>query len=131
MNHVGDHHQLGTALQKQGDLEGAITEYRTVLRLDSDHLDAHYNLGIQLKTCRSLSFSHPNVLKRVWELPISGTKTVIRIPCPRGSVGREHGRVDHSMTSDDRCNVMTRYDARNPAGQMNRGSYDLSFQLMR
>jgi Tfp pilus assembly protein PilF len=71
MNHVGDHHQLGTALQKQGDLKGATTEYRIVLRLDSDHVDAHYNLGIQLKTCLSLSFSHPNVLKRVWELPIS------------------------------------------------------------
>jgi tetratricopeptide (TPR) repeat protein len=43
------HNYLGTALEKQGDLEGAIAEYRTALLYNSNLLSAHYDLGKALQ----------------------------------------------------------------------------------
>jgi hypothetical protein len=37
-SHVGDHYYLATELLKKGDLEGAIAEYRTDLRLNLNQL---------------------------------------------------------------------------------------------
>jgi Flp pilus assembly protein TadD len=39
------HCDLGTALKAQGDLDGAIAEYRDALRLQPDNAMAHYDLG--------------------------------------------------------------------------------------
>ena len=44
-----DHYKRGVGLQDKGDLEGAIAEYRTALRLNPNDVAAHYNLGVTLK----------------------------------------------------------------------------------
>jgi tetratricopeptide (TPR) repeat protein/serine/threonine protein kinase len=44
----GVHLNLGNALNRKGDLEGAIRRYRAALRIDPKYADAHYNLGIAL-----------------------------------------------------------------------------------
>jgi Flp pilus assembly protein TadD len=44
------HYNLGNALTDKGDLDGAIAEYRTALRLQPDNAVAHYNLGRVLWT---------------------------------------------------------------------------------
>jgi Flp pilus assembly protein TadD len=44
------HCNLGTALKAKGDLDGAIAEYRAVLRLQPDNAVAHYDLGRVLWT---------------------------------------------------------------------------------
>lgn len=44
------HCKLGTALKAQGDLDGAIAEYRAALRLEPDNAMAHYDLGRVLWT---------------------------------------------------------------------------------
>ena len=40
----------GNELQKNGDLDGAIAEYRSALRLNPNFLAAHYNLGSVFQT---------------------------------------------------------------------------------
>ena len=45
---VLDHHRRGVGLQEKGDLEGAIAEYRTALRLEPDYAPVHTNLGTAL-----------------------------------------------------------------------------------
>jgi serine/threonine-protein kinase len=39
------HSNLGTALQAQGDVQGAIACYKRAIELDPKHVTAHYNLG--------------------------------------------------------------------------------------
>ena len=39
------HNNLGTALRKNGDIEGAASQYREVLRINPDDGEAHNNLG--------------------------------------------------------------------------------------
>ena len=46
MSHVGDHHHLGTARLKKGDLEGAIVEFRAALRVDPNEAGYRYNLVV-------------------------------------------------------------------------------------
>ena len=43
------HYNLGNALDKKGDLDGAIAEWRTAIRLQPDLADAHHNLGLALE----------------------------------------------------------------------------------
>ncbi len=47
-DNVSDHYRRGVELQEKGDLEGAIAEYRTALRLDPNDVLAHANLGLVL-----------------------------------------------------------------------------------
>jgi Flp pilus assembly protein TadD len=42
------HNNLGVALGKKGELDGAIAEYREVLHLNPKDEDAHNNLGVAL-----------------------------------------------------------------------------------
>jgi len=42
------HNNLGNVLADQGNLAGAVAEYRAVLRIKPDHAKAHYNLGLAL-----------------------------------------------------------------------------------
>ena len=42
------HVKQGRDLYREGDLDGAIAEYRTALRLDPAHISAHNNLGTAL-----------------------------------------------------------------------------------
>ena len=44
------HVKQGRDLYREGDLDGAIAEYRTALRLDPNNVKAHYNLGNALWT---------------------------------------------------------------------------------
>jgi protein O-GlcNAc transferase len=44
------HCNLGTALKAQGDMDGAIAEYRAALRLQPDNAMAHFDLGRALWT---------------------------------------------------------------------------------
>lgn len=44
-----DHYNLGIALYKEGDLEGAIFEFRTALRLAPNDGISHNNLGKALQ----------------------------------------------------------------------------------
>jgi tetratricopeptide (TPR) repeat protein len=44
------HYNLGNALRKKGDRDGAIAEYRTAIRLQPDLAAAHYNLSNALET---------------------------------------------------------------------------------
>ena len=46
--HVGTDSNLGAVSQMRGDAEEAIAHYRTALRIEPDHADAHYNLGSAL-----------------------------------------------------------------------------------
>lgn len=46
---MGAHCNLGIELREKGDLEGAIAEYRTALRLDPNEVHARYNLAIALR----------------------------------------------------------------------------------
>jgi len=39
------HHNLGVALENQGDFKGAIYHYNETLKIKPDYADAHYNLG--------------------------------------------------------------------------------------
>ena len=50
LEYVEAHQNLGSAYYDQGQLDEAIKEYTTVLRLKPDYADAHYNLGIIYKT---------------------------------------------------------------------------------
>jgi len=43
-----NHFKQGRDLYREGDLDGAIAEYRTALPLDPAHFSAHYNLGTAL-----------------------------------------------------------------------------------
>ena len=43
------HQQLGLTLKQQGNLEGAIEAFETVLSLNSEHQEAYYNLGTVLR----------------------------------------------------------------------------------
>src|SRR5262249_49066993 len=43
------HFNRAVELHKKGNLYGAITEYRTALRLNPNEVEAHYNLGNALK----------------------------------------------------------------------------------
>ena len=43
------HLDRGNALLDQGDLDGAIAEYREALRLKPDYANVHNNLGVALK----------------------------------------------------------------------------------
>jgi tetratricopeptide (TPR) repeat protein len=43
------HLNLGNALYSKGDMDGAIAEYRTAIRLQADDAAAHYNLGLALE----------------------------------------------------------------------------------
>lgn len=43
------HTALGNALGEQGDLEGAIAQYRQALVINPDYARAHYNLGSALE----------------------------------------------------------------------------------
>src|SRR5262245_66083070 len=45
-----NHFKQGRDLYREGDLDGAIAEYRTAVRLDSNNVKAHYNLGVVLGT---------------------------------------------------------------------------------
>ena len=49
-NEVMAHCNLGTALKAQGDMDGAIAEYRAALRLQPDNGMAHFDLGRVLWT---------------------------------------------------------------------------------
>ena len=49
MNHVDDHHRFGTALHNKGDVEGAIAEYRAAPRLNTNEVNARYNLAGALR----------------------------------------------------------------------------------
>jgi len=42
------HTNLGVALRRKGDLDGAIAKYREAIRLEPDDAEAHSNLGIAL-----------------------------------------------------------------------------------
>jgi tetratricopeptide (TPR) repeat protein len=42
------HHKRAVKLRKNGDLDGAIAEYRAALRLDPDYVNAHHNMGLAL-----------------------------------------------------------------------------------
>jgi Flp pilus assembly protein TadD len=44
------HCDHGAALKAEGDLDGAIAEYRAALRLQPDHAEVHYDLGRVLWT---------------------------------------------------------------------------------
>ena len=48
------HFNRAVELHKKGDLAGALTEYRTVLRLNPNHVEAHYNLGLALNAAGHL-----------------------------------------------------------------------------
>src|SRR5258706_10395981 len=48
-NDAEAHMTLGNALEKKGDYDGAIAEYRTAIRLKPNSALAHYNLGILLE----------------------------------------------------------------------------------
>lgn len=43
------HNTIGLVLAEEGDLAGAIAEYRTALRLKPDDAEAHFNLGFALE----------------------------------------------------------------------------------
>jgi tetratricopeptide (TPR) repeat protein len=43
------YYDRGVALHKRGELDGAIAEYRTALRLDPNDVNARYNLGVVLQ----------------------------------------------------------------------------------
>jgi Flp pilus assembly protein TadD len=49
-NEAMAHCNLGTALKAQGDMDGAIAEYRAALRLQPDNAMAHFDLGRVLWT---------------------------------------------------------------------------------
>lgn len=53
-NDAQGHFNLGTALSRKGDLDGAITEFRQAIRLKPDYADAHFNLGNALFRKRDL-----------------------------------------------------------------------------
>ena len=40
---------LGYALYSRGDLDGAISDYRTALHINPQYSTAHYNLGLALE----------------------------------------------------------------------------------
>jgi Flp pilus assembly protein TadD len=44
------HCDHGAALKAEGDVDGAIAEYRAALRLQPDHAEVHYDLGRALWT---------------------------------------------------------------------------------
>jgi Flp pilus assembly protein TadD len=44
-NRTNAHSNLGAALGKQGELEEAVAEFQTVIRIEPDNAFAHYNLG--------------------------------------------------------------------------------------
>lgn len=46
----GVHVRMGVLLSEEGNLEGAIAEFRTVIRLEPDDVRAHNSLGIALET---------------------------------------------------------------------------------
>ena len=43
------HNNLGTALQRRGELDAAIEEYRRAIKLDSKYAMPHFNLGFALR----------------------------------------------------------------------------------
>ena len=47
-DNYGAHHGLGMALDRQGRLDEAITEYRAALKAKSDYVIAYNNLGVDL-----------------------------------------------------------------------------------
>ena len=49
------HNNLGRILADRGDVDEAVTHYRTALRLKDDFADAHVNLGIALKRMNRIS----------------------------------------------------------------------------
>lgn len=69
MSHVGDHYHLGTALLKKGDLEGAIAEYRTALRLNPNEAHARYSLAVSLEAIGNLVSSRKEYKKALKLMP--------------------------------------------------------------
>jgi tetratricopeptide (TPR) repeat protein len=45
-NNDAAHNGLGVALDKKGQIDGAISQFQEAIRLSPDHADVHYNLGV-------------------------------------------------------------------------------------
>ena len=63
------HFNRAVELHKKGDLAGALTEYRTALRLDPNHVDAHINLGNALKALGRQADAREEFTKALGLLP--------------------------------------------------------------
>jgi len=66
---VEAHYNLGLALNATGHLYGALTEYRTVLRLNPNEVEAHYNLGNALKALGRQADAREEFTKALGLLP--------------------------------------------------------------
>src|ERR1022692_5179876 len=51
---ASDHLSKGMVLAENGDINGAIVEYRKALKLNPDFVDAHNNLGLALEKNKHL-----------------------------------------------------------------------------
>ena len=51
---AAEHLSKGMVLAQDGDINGAIAEYRKALKIDPDFADAHNNLGLALEKNRNL-----------------------------------------------------------------------------
>lgn len=69
MSHACTHLSLGTALQKKGDLKGAIDEYRIALRVNPNEADARYNLAVALHAKGDLVSSRKEYKKALKLIP--------------------------------------------------------------
>ena len=63
------HFNRAVELHKKGDLDGALTEYRTVLRLNPNEVEAHYNLGNALKALGRKADAREEFTKALGLLP--------------------------------------------------------------